>query len=458
MLVSSKGSPTCSPGGITKPSKAQHAPHNSIEGAAAHRTPSKMRGCAPATSLAGWAAAHLAVLGQLNGAAHKLIVNALLHKQARAALARLPLHVRRGTGGRLLWQGDAATCCTRQAPRWPSMRAGKHPRPIRPSLQYPRLASHHVEEEGLVGAPHRRLQVGIAAHHHRRVAAQLQRDGLDVLGGACAGSRQGTGLGAGWEAVGLASSTAGGEVAGVWRGPAQPAAASGVRPMSLHLAHTAAHSVCLCHPLLPSPSMILLPTSVEPVKATLSSSGWVARASPHTLPLPGRMLSTPGGTPASRASSPRRSALSGVYWDTCAGGTRCGGEEAHAHAADGQRSMRAGTLLWLLPSGRAQGPHLEHDGASGGQRGGQLPAGHEDGEVPRDDLRRKRHQSARQQQAGGAGPGRCASPHLADHANGLTQRVGSEALLGDGDSGAWRKGAGVGSGKRRGCHTGKLRY
>ena len=37
------------------------------------------------------------------------------------------------------------------------------------------------------------------------------------------------------------------------------------------------------------------PTSVEPVKETLSTPGWVSRASPTTPPLPVTTLSTPGG-------------------------------------------------------------------------------------------------------------------------------------------------------------------
>ena len=57
--------------------------------------------------------------------------------------------------------------------------------------------------------------------------------------------------------------------------------------------------------------MTILPTSVEPVKATLSTSGWAASAAPGT-PSPVTMLSTPGGKPASMTSSPSRSALSGV--------------------------------------------------------------------------------------------------------------------------------------------------
>ena len=58
--------------------------------------------------------------------------------------------------------------------------------------------------------------------------------------------------------------------------------------------------------------MIFLPTPVEPVKQTLRTSGWVTKRSPTTEPLPGTMVSTPSGRPASTASSPMRIAVSGV--------------------------------------------------------------------------------------------------------------------------------------------------
>lgn len=131
----------------------------------------------------------------------------------------------------------------------------------------------------------------------------------------------------------------------------------------------------------PNPQAALpSPAPAPPLTATLSMSSWVVMASPHSLPLPARRrppwrgaaadcrwgcalagrsrgatpglqppatlagragdrqqaapatapiqsvsgglpvrtLSTPGGTPASSASWPRRSAVRGVYWDTCA--------------------------------------------------------------------------------------------------------------------------------------------
>lgn len=54
------------------------------------------------------------------------------------------------------------------------------------------------------------------------------------------------------------------------------------------------------------------PTSVEPVKATLATSGCSARWVPITDPLPGTTWNTPSGNPASRASSARRRAVRGV--------------------------------------------------------------------------------------------------------------------------------------------------
>ena len=57
-----------------------------------------------------------------------------------------------------------------------------------------------------------------------------------------------------------------------------------------------------------------LPTVVEPVNAILSTPGWRASARPMTEPGPGTTLSTPGGMPASSASSPRRIADRGD-WD-----------------------------------------------------------------------------------------------------------------------------------------------
>ena len=53
------------------------------------------------------------------------------------------------------------------------------------------------------------------------------------------------------------------------------------------------------------------PTSVEPVNAILSTSGWATSASP-VRPSPVMMLTTPGGSPTSSQSSANRSAVSEV--------------------------------------------------------------------------------------------------------------------------------------------------
>ena len=90
---------------------------------------------------------------------------------------------------------------------------------------------------------------------------------------------------------------------------------------------------------------ISLPTSVEPVNATLSTSSWAARAAPAVSPNPVTTLTTPSGTPASAISSARRSADSGV--------------------------CSAGLSTTQLPVARA---------------GSELPGRHQQREVPGDDL------------------------------------------------------------------------
>ena len=90
---------------------------------------------------------------------------------------------------------------------------------------------------------------------------------------------------------------------------------------------------------------ISLPTSVEPVKATLSTSGCSASAAPAVSPKPVTMLTTPSGKPG--------------FLD---------------QFAEAQRRERR-----LL--GR-----LQHDGAAGRQRRRQLPGRHHQREVPGDDL------------------------------------------------------------------------
>jgi hypothetical protein len=56
---------------------------------------------------------------------------------------------------------------------------------------------------------------------------------------------------------------------------------------------------------------MMRPTSVEPVNAILSTSGWATRAAP-VRPSPVTTFKTPAGSPASRESSAKRSAVRGV--------------------------------------------------------------------------------------------------------------------------------------------------
>ena len=91
-------------------------------------------------------------------------------------------------------------------------------------------------------------------------------------------------------------------------------------------------------------AMTSRPTSVEPVKATLATSGCSTSRVPTTDPLPITTSSTPSGMPASSASSARRRAVSGV--------------------------ISAGLTTMVLPVARA---------------GPDLPRGDGDGEVPRHD-------------------------------------------------------------------------
>ena len=60
------------------------------------------------------------------------------------------------------------------------------------------------------------------------------------------------------------------------------------------------------------PAMICFPTTVDPVKTTLRTAGCVTNRCPTTVPLPGTTSNTPGGKPASSASSPNRIAVNGV--------------------------------------------------------------------------------------------------------------------------------------------------
>ena len=66
---------------------------------------------------------------------------------------------------------------------------------------------------------------------------------------------------------------------------------------------------------LPEYRRIILPTAVDPVNATQSTSRWSARDLPGPSPNPGRTLKTPSGISASAASSAIRIAVSGDFSD-----------------------------------------------------------------------------------------------------------------------------------------------
>ena len=63
----------------------------------------------------------------------------------------------------------------------------------------------------------------------------------------------------------------------------------------------------------PATSPIRWPTTVEPVKLTMSTCGEATRASPTSAPAPVTMLTTPGGKPASTTASANRSTARGSW-------------------------------------------------------------------------------------------------------------------------------------------------
>src|ERR671918_84765 len=91
---------------------------------------------------------------------------------------------------------------------------------------------------------------------------------------------------------------------------------------------------------LPLPAIdfwIALPTSVEPVKATLSTPGCLTSSAP-ARPSPVTMLTTPGGSSAWRRTSQKRSAVRGVV----SAGFRTTVFPAASAGAIFQESMRSG--------------------------------------------------------------------------------------------------------------------
>ena len=100
---------------------------------------------------------------------------------------------------------------------------------------------------------------------------------------------------------------------------------------------------------------ISLPTSVEPVNATLSSPSWPTSAAP-TSPAPGSTLSTPGGSPASAAISASTRAVSGVV----SAGLRTTVLPQASAGAIFQAAISSGKFHGITapatPSGRGSGP------------------------------------------------------------------------------------------------------
>ena len=103
------------------------------------------------------------------------------------------------------------------------------------------------------------------------------------------------------------------------------------------------------------PLAMSLPTAVEPVKATLSTPGWVTSAIPIS-PGPVMMLTTPAGRSAWRQTSAKSSALSGVVL----AGLSTTVLPAASAGAIFQASISSGKfqgMTWAAtPSGRATRP------------------------------------------------------------------------------------------------------
>ena len=93
----------------------------------------------------------------------------------------------------------------------------------------------------------------------------------------------------------------------------------------------------------PALAPISRPTTVEPVKAILSTSSWSTSAAPVS-PSPVITLSTPSGSPASSASSPSRSAVSGV----CSAGFRTIVQPAASAGAIFQAAISSGKFHGMI--------------------------------------------------------------------------------------------------------------
>ena len=100
-----------------------------------------------------------------------------------------------------------------------------------------------------------------------------------------------------------------------------------------------------------APRMIERPVLVSPVKAILSIPGCSTSACPTIAPAPVTTLRTPGGKPASIASSPSASAVNGVW---LAGFTITTFPQASAGAifqAASNRGKFQGTIAATTPTG-----------------------------------------------------------------------------------------------------------
>ena len=87
-------------------------------------------------------------------------------------------------------------------------------------------------------------------------------------------------------------------------------------------------------------AIIFFPTPVEPVKATLATSGCSVRRWPTVLPGPTTTFTTPSGMPASKAMRSNSSAVSGVSSAGLRTTVVTGGERrGHLPARDGQREV-----------------------------------------------------------------------------------------------------------------------
>ena len=108
------------------------------------------------------------------------------------------------------------------------------------------------------------------------------------------------------------------------------------------------------------------PTSVDPVKATLSTPGCAAIAAPAVSPKPVTTLITPSGIPASSDSSPSRSAVSGV----CSAGFRTTTQPVARAGATFQEAIERGKFQGMICPATPTGSRRVYAWtASGGPKG-----------------------------------------------------------------------------------------